>query len=258
MARTLKRFETEQEYEDWVNSPQVRTPYTCLVSETGAVHYDEGSDDDYSVTFVMRDDFTMTNRPVVGKNMAPCIVDGERIDYVSGRRARGHDDVGTRIFVNGRELGISELSNNGGYGKCGNYFRKTNIDIKPGDVVKVTFETDTIEDGGFFRTAGYWVKEIIIGDGITYIGRRAFSFKENYNVEIDNVCKHDNLIKISIGKNVSYLGEACFRFVDARFQFNLCRKNVLVSNTFHSGDSIYNRLTDSSKEFYDEDYTKRN
>lgn len=54
MARTLKKFETEAQFEAWKNSPQMRTPYTCLVTDTGAVHYDEGSDDDYSITAVIK------------------------------------------------------------------------------------------------------------------------------------------------------------------------------------------------------------
>ena len=54
MARTLKNFNTEEEYEEWVNSPYMRTPYTCLVKETGNVHYFDGDDDDYSITVTIK------------------------------------------------------------------------------------------------------------------------------------------------------------------------------------------------------------
>lgn len=54
MARVLKRFNTEQEYENWKNSPDVRTPYTCYVRENGNVHYFDGDDNDFSITAVIK------------------------------------------------------------------------------------------------------------------------------------------------------------------------------------------------------------
>ena len=53
MARVIKSFETEEEYQEWVNSPYMRTPYTCLVKETGQTHYFDGDDNDYSITVVV-------------------------------------------------------------------------------------------------------------------------------------------------------------------------------------------------------------
>lgn len=54
MARVLKKFQTESEYQAWVNGPDMRTPYTCMVTETGNIHYSEGSDDDYSITATIK------------------------------------------------------------------------------------------------------------------------------------------------------------------------------------------------------------
>ena len=54
MARVMKRFQTEAEYEEWKNSPSAMRPYTCYVLETGNIHYDDGKDDDYSITYVVR------------------------------------------------------------------------------------------------------------------------------------------------------------------------------------------------------------
>lgn len=54
MARVLKSFNTEQEYEEWANGPDMRTPYTCLVKENGNVHYFDGDDNDFSITLVAR------------------------------------------------------------------------------------------------------------------------------------------------------------------------------------------------------------
>ena len=54
MARVMKSFDTEEEYQAWVDGPYMRTPYTCFVRNTGAVHYEDGKDDDYSITLVAR------------------------------------------------------------------------------------------------------------------------------------------------------------------------------------------------------------
>ena len=91
MARTLKRFETEAEFEAWKNSPDMRTPYTCLVTETGAVHYDEGSDDDYSITFVVRKNGWIR---LWGPSIYKVGVDGNGFDpqvYVNGVRVESND-----------------------------------------------------------------------------------------------------------------------------------------------------------------------
>lgn len=52
--RVMKIFDTEAEYEAWVNGPYMRTPYVCRVRETGKTHYFDGDDNDYSVTLVAR------------------------------------------------------------------------------------------------------------------------------------------------------------------------------------------------------------
>ena len=250
MARVMKVFETEDDFEDWVNSPNVRTPYTCKVRQTGAVHYFDGDNDDYSVTFIMRDDIQPMSVPVVGTNMAPCVVNGKRVAYSSrNKRGRGHGDRGTRIFINDVEVPISQLY--AGLSNHNTYYRKRNVRINPSDVVKVVFNTPYIDSGGFFRTMGYWVKEVIIGDGIQEIGRRAFSYCNGAWRDGDDYNKTDT-IKVDIGKNVYYLEEACFRHCNVRIQFNLCMKEVLQSETFYEDDSIYECLTDSSKNLYEE------
>ena len=149
--RTLKRFETEAQFEAWKNSPQMRTPYTCLVTETGAVHYDEGSDDDYSVTFVVRDDAENDWHKFVGINMAPCFnVSGETFDYVpSGNHGRNNDSCGARIFRNGEELFPPDIKHYASY-RRGAGFRKTGVYAEGGDVIKIVFDTDYIYHAGFF------------------------------------------------------------------------------------------------------------
>ena len=52
--KVMKRFQTEEEFEAWKNSPQYMTPYTVAITSTGAVHMYDGDDDDYSITFVAR------------------------------------------------------------------------------------------------------------------------------------------------------------------------------------------------------------
>lgn len=54
MARVMKKFEDENEYQAWVNSPYKRTPYTCVVKSTGKVYYDDGDDNDLSITLVIK------------------------------------------------------------------------------------------------------------------------------------------------------------------------------------------------------------
>lgn len=54
MARVVKKFQTEEEYQDWVDGPWMRTPYTCLVTSTGNVHYNDGDDNDLSITIVIK------------------------------------------------------------------------------------------------------------------------------------------------------------------------------------------------------------
>ena len=67
MARVMKKFETEAEYQEWVNGPMMMTPYTCFVRQTGNVHYEEGRDDDYSITYVVRKDGWCEILPVKAK-----------------------------------------------------------------------------------------------------------------------------------------------------------------------------------------------
>lgn len=52
--KVMKRFQTEEEFEAWKNSPQYMTPYTVAITSTGAVHMSEGDDDDYSITAVIK------------------------------------------------------------------------------------------------------------------------------------------------------------------------------------------------------------
>ena len=54
MARVMKSFNTEAEFEEWVNSPDMRTPYTCSIKENGNVHFFDGDDYDYSITITIR------------------------------------------------------------------------------------------------------------------------------------------------------------------------------------------------------------
>jgi hypothetical protein len=52
--KVMKRFQTEEEFEAWKNSPQYMTPYTVAITSTGAVHMYDGDDDDYSITAVIK------------------------------------------------------------------------------------------------------------------------------------------------------------------------------------------------------------
>lgn len=54
--KVIKKFDTEEEFEEWLNSPNKRTPYTCFVKSSGKVYFEERNLNDYSVTLIVRDD----------------------------------------------------------------------------------------------------------------------------------------------------------------------------------------------------------
>ena len=271
MARTLKRFETEAEFEEWVNSPDMRTPYTCLVTQTGAVHYDEGSDDDYSVTLVS--DVNGWVR-FCGANCAPQskkkLINGalRTVQTYSGREDRGFwngKEVWVTVYKNGVEVPFENMrgtyyegsngrryyltkkcrdvrKNSRGYrkyyGHHGNGRYKRYIEVKKGDVIKLVFDQSYIYKGGFSDIS--FAKEIIIGDGITLVGDCAFlskNFKEG--------------TKIYIGKNVktarynSFMSKSGAKHYAKIFVSQLNRELQLsIQNTRE------NYLSDSSKKYF--------
>lgn len=77
----MKTFETENEYQEWVNSPYKRTPYTCVVKSTGKVYYDDGDDNDLSITLVIRKSGWMKigSRGIMG-NISAITINGREVD----------------------------------------------------------------------------------------------------------------------------------------------------------------------------------
>lgn len=269
--RTLKRFETEAQFEEWKNSPQMRTPYTCLVTETGAVHYDEGSDDDYSVTFVYKfDDNYQHLVRFAGSNIAPNISPKPKDQHIFSSRIkvcyhRAHHDknywsteTNIHVYKNGEELSGEDLfgtyvdsdtpiydirdsygniidglvpNNDKSRNDRGN-IRKF-VYVKNGDTLKIVFsDLDTLPQGAFYRIDN--VEEIIIGDGIKNVGRVCFKFA--------------GAKKIYIGKNVENLDNRCF-CGNENIYGNYCNKKL--KNTEAPGYYEHNRMPKYSDNLID-------
>lgn len=77
----MKKFEDENEYQEWVNSPYKRTPYTCVVKSTGKVYYDDGDDNDLSITLVIKKSGWMKigSRGIM-ENVSAITINGREVD----------------------------------------------------------------------------------------------------------------------------------------------------------------------------------
>lgn len=244
MARTLKNFNTEEEYEEWVNSPYMRTPYTCLVKETGNVHYFDGDDDDYSITLIYKFDDNDTHLVrFIGANLAPRIQPDTNMEYQhkvgfhETKHGRVNEKIktGVTVYKNGEALDGNDLfgtftdghndSKHSIYKTRRNGYdhfidnKKTRGDrgnirkfmyVKNGDIIKIVFSNlDKLPQGGFYNIS--YVDEIIIGDGIKKVGNLCF--------------KRIGAKKIYIGKNVEELGINCF-CQNGYITGNLCNKKL--------------------------------
>lgn len=216
MARVMKSFNTEAEFEEWANSPQMRTPYTCFVRNTGNVHYFDGDDDDYSITLVSAIDgwvrlYTSRIAPqVYGSHVDSTYHNGEGILY---------NRFGIKVYKNGEEVDIvNEMAGNLGDknglpGPRNNSYRldkskrcgwcRRYLFVKKDDVIKITFDKDLLDLDGDVNLPNQprlaiphhslhditFAKEIVVGDGFEWI--RPFS-----------LYLHNNKAKIYIGKNI--------------------------------------------------------
>lgn len=230
MARTLKNFNTEEEYEEWVNSPYMRTPYTCLVKETGNVHYFDGDDeDDLTVTIVAKHDGFLE---LCSASIAPKIdyenniwdsseiyrivlndevIFDEYEDYVDrrliGRGWKYYEDYG--YIECQRNVGGASLYE---HNHNENYYARKYIYANKDDVIKLYFRNDEIPRCAFYN-CGYNVKEYIVGNGFKKI--RCMAFKN------DNTDFCD--FTINIGYNIKRI--VAQSFVGAKkVVFNLARK----------------------------------
>lgn len=78
----MKTFDTEEEYQAWVDSPYMRTPYTCVVKSTGKVHYLDEKDDDLSITLVIKKSGWMkVGTRKMMKHISAITINGDLVDF---------------------------------------------------------------------------------------------------------------------------------------------------------------------------------
>ena len=249
MARVVKKFNTEAEYEEWVNGPWMRTPYTCLVKETGAVHYFEGDDDDCTVKIVVKKTgwmqmfsygaapkFFSTPEQLVPRSTdirkiclnETIVYDNEHLigdEIISGRYVSGKRGANPHTTHNG----LKKLSSRG-YTLCGRRY----IYAEEGDVITIYFQGDKIPPRCFYG-CGENVSEYIVGDGFRFIQRNAF----------DN---RDCEIKIYLGKNIKKVSTEAFRIGGGVVRFSPVRKRRKINTpstskklkTYGNAKVIYN------------------
>ena len=239
MARVLKRFNTEQEYEEWANGPDMRTPYTCLVEETGKVHFFSGDENDYSVTIIAKDDGVVK---LCSRSIAPqfdshnnflneglinrITLNGEIIFDKDTNIANDYERLFGTYYMDDPIYGA--LGTNAGYNDYHNdiihpnrthsfvsstdcEYARNHIFLRKNDIVKLFLSTDDIPKYAF-HNCGNNVKEYIIGDGIRKIRYMAFGNRTNVDTTI------------FVGKNVCQLNSACFNNIQ-KVIFNTCNVN---------------------------------
>ena len=244
--RTLKKFNTEAEFNTWKNSPDVRTPYTCLVQDTGNVYYDEGSDDDYSITLVADEDGVVR---ICGSNIAPRYTK-DNTQYVGIRRdgkRTYYEHI--EVYKNGvlltpEELrGTYYLNKNGKNVRTNPYDRHNKghqhsgtsrryVEVEKGDIIKIVLDKPILLRGAFNGVT--FAKEIVIGNGITQLNDSCFA----------NMRKEGKELKIFLGKNIKTINSKCFLTYKPRF--NVVLPKIIVTENNHGASIKSNSISPQS------------
>ena len=238
--RTLKRFETEAQFEAWKNSPQMRTPYACLVTETGAVHYDEGSDDDYSITITIKKDGWLKigtpklvekyieeiwlNGVLISPNNNEILAHGYDSSFYYDYKHRKNKNPNLEDFVYESQVNDSAEERGGIYynyyvndGAVLNYKPrkfgrlpeclaskvKNFLCVKKDDIVKIVF-TDVVSRPAFSRNTTYLFEHRESLPGLYSLGKMAKEvvIGNGFRGIIGSGLKLKGVKKVFVGKNV--------------------------------------------------------
>ena len=157
--RVMKIFDTEAEYEAWVNGPYMRTPYVCRVRETGKTHYFDGDDNDYSVTLVAR-----------------------KTGWFRLFLPSWEEHI--TIYLNGVEI---DPNNSNRFTKGGHYYSKERIQesIDEGAPVSDFEYPPSLQVGDNVKDRGMWSRQIGVNGTVCYL-----HVNIDYNDEL--IDKHGN------------------------------------------------------------------